>query len=214
MKENIIPDFVILTNVVESNLNEVERQTLFANERLKRLKAEGIPTDLPTLKSIVRTEEAFEKWLNDAENSYIGKIGFLPKEEKERIHSTFLDLSRRTEPERNYLQGFIFGKHSGLIRQEKDGSLSVDMQEIRKDLEEKHRKTFTEKDKEYYSLVLDARKAYKAIQEFERIEKYAPFSMTDTCSLYLKNGFTPEAFAYSYEWGKMNDEYIKMIEDE
>ena len=214
MEKNTLPDFVILSKVVESQINEIEQQTKFANDRLNRLKSEGIPTDLQTLKNIFQSEESFKNWLDDAEKSYIGKIGFLPVEEKRRIHSTFIDLLQRTESDRNGLHGFLFNSQNLIVRQEKDGSLFVDMDEAKERLEEKHRKTFTEKDKRYYAAILKVHEAVKEPQEFERKEKYIAFSMTETCNRYIMHGITPEAFARSWEWGKMSEEYLKMMEDE
>ena len=210
----MLPDYVILSNAVNDRLHEIEQQTCFANDRLKRLKAEGIPTDLPTLKTILQSEESFKNWLNNAEQSYIGKIGFLPKEEKKRIHSTFMDLFHRVDSDRCGLQGFIFNNQGYTIRQEKDGSLSVDMEEVKKSLEDKHRKTFTEKDKEYYSVILKVHEAFKDLQAFEKAEGYVEFSQTETFSQCIRNGITPEAFARSWEWGKKSKAYLKMMEGE
>lgn len=214
MEKNTLPDYVVLSKVVESRLNEIEQQLTFANDKLNRLKSEGIPTDLPTLKNIIQSEESFKKWLDDAEKSYIGKIGFLPVEEKRRIHSTFIDLLQRTESDRSGLYGFLFNSQGFIVRQEKDGSLSVDMDEVKERLEEKHRKTFTEKDKQYFSAILKVREAFKELQEFEQKEKYIAFSMTETCNRYILHGITPEAFASSWEWGKMNPKYIEMIKEQ
>jgi hypothetical protein len=88
------------------------------------------------------------------------------------------------------------------------------MGEIRKKLEESNRRYFTDKDKEYFDKLQDVRIAFKNLQAFEGKEKYAAFSNTETFNLWMRHGFNAESLIRSWEWGKMNDAYIKMMEDE
>lgn len=214
MEKKNLPDFVVNSRTVEDRLQELAMSMKDANNHLQTLKAEGFPTDLDVLKDIVKDDESFKKWLNKAEESYIGKIGFIPKEEKKRIHATFTDLYNRTDSARNSLHGVIFNKQGYNVLQDKEGCLYYNFEEIRKQLEETNRRYFSEKDKEYFDKLQDVYIAFKKLQDFESKEKYVAFSSTETFNLWMRHGFNAESLLRSWEWGKMNDAYIKMLEDE
>jgi hypothetical protein len=126
MEKTKLPDYVVNSQAVENRLQEIDSMIESANRNLQTLKAEGIPTDLNTLKDILKDEDSFNKWLSKAEESYIGKIGFLPKEEKKRIHSTFSALLSRTDSARNAIHGLLFNRHGYNVLQDKDGNLVPD----------------------------------------------------------------------------------------
>ena len=214
MEKKILPDYVVNKRAVEDRLQELAEAVINANNHLEALQKEGIPTDLDTLKDIVKDDESFKKWLNRAEESYIGKIGFIPKEEKKRIHATFTDLYSRTDSARNSLHGVLFNRQGYKVLQDKEGHLYYNMNEIRNQLEETNRKYFSEKDKEYFGKLQDVYIAFKNLQAFEGKEKYTAFSNTETFNLWMRHGFNAESLIRSWEWGKMNDNYIKMMEDE
>ena len=214
MEKTKLPDYVVNSQAVENRLQEINSTIESANFHLQTLKAEGIPTDLNTLKDILKDEDSFNKWLSKAEKSYIGKIGFLPKEEKKRIHSTFSALLSRTDSARNIIHGLLFNRHGYNVLQDKEGNFYFDIEEIRKQLAESNKRYFTDKDKEYFDKLQDVYIAFKNLQAFEGKEKYIAFSNTETFNLWMRHGFNAESLIRSWEWGKMNDAYIKMLEDE
>jgi acetylornithine deacetylase/succinyl-diaminopimelate desuccinylase-like protein len=130
MEKTKLPDYVVNSQAVENRLQEINSTIESANFHLQTLKAEGIPTDLNTLKDILKDEDSFNKWLSKAEESYIGKIGFLPKEEKKRIHSTFSALLSRTDSARNIIHGLLFNRHGYNVLQDKEGNFYFDIEEI------------------------------------------------------------------------------------
>lgn len=214
MEKKILPDFVVNNHAVEEKLLELNAMIESANNHLQALKAEGIPTDLDTLKDIIKDNESFNKWLNRAEESYIGKIGFIPKEEKKRIHATFTDLYSRTDSARNNLHGVLFNRQGYKVLQDKEGHLYYNVDEIRKQLEESNKRHFTAKDKEFFDKLQDVYIAFKNLQDFENKEKYVSFSQTETFTMWMRFGFNTDTLVRSWEWGKMNENYIKMMEDE
>lgn len=84
LEKNIVRED-IKREVIEKYENQVEG----VNDALLKLKAEGIPTDLPTLKKIAISEEAFKSWLDKAISSYIGKLGFIPIRERNGSKNLF-----------------------------------------------------------------------------------------------------------------------------
>lgn len=213
MEKTILPDYVVNSKAVESKIEEFDRLVEYANKHIQTLESEGIPTDLNTLKDILKDEDSFKKWLFKAEESYIGKIGFLPKEEKKRIHSTFIDLFNRTDTVRNSLNGFIFNRQGFEVLQDKEGHLYYNIEKARKQLEESNRRFFSDKDKEYFSKLQDVYVAFKELQSFEAKEKYVAFSQSETFNTWMRYGFNTESLVRSWEWGKMSDGYLKMMKE-
>ena len=213
MEKTKLPDYVVNTREVESRLQDLNITLESANNHLQTLKSEGIPTDLKTLKDILKDEDSFKKWLAAAEESYIGKIGFLPKEERKRIHSTFMDLLSRTDTARSSIHGLLFNRHGYNVLQDNKGKFYFDTEEIRKQLAESNKRYFTEKDKEYFDKLQEVYIAFENLQAFEKKEKYVAFSQTDTFGMWMRFGFDTDTLVRSWEWGKMSDGYIKMMEE-
>lgn len=213
MEKTILPDYVVNSKAVESKIEEFDRLVEYANKHIQTLESEGIPTDLNTLKDILKDEDSFKKWLFKAEESYIGKIGFLPKEEKKRIHSTFIDLFNRTGTARNSLNGFIFNRQGFEVLQDEEGHLYYNIEKAHKQLEESNRRFFSDKDKEYFSKLQDVYVAFKELQSFEAQEKYVAFSQSETFNVWMRYGFDTESLVRSWEWGKMSDGYLKMMKE-
>lgn len=55
---------VVREDIKRAVIEKYENQVEGVNDALLKLKAEGIPTDLPTLKKIAISEEAFKSWLD------------------------------------------------------------------------------------------------------------------------------------------------------
>lgn len=215
MAKNIyLPDFIVQDNRVKAVMNEAELMIENANKHLDKLKAEGIPTDLATLKVICKNDEAFNDWTKRAEASYIGKLGFIPKEEKQRIHKTFEDLTKRTDSTRSSLNGFLFNSRGYEPTQEKSGRLSFDLKKIEADAEMKARKYFSDEDKKYYELLQGVGEAFKKLQNFERESQYVPFTKDDEFIHSLHMGFSPEWFAihHGFKIGKISPRAKEMME--
>ena len=66
MEKTKLPDYVVNSQAVENRLQEINSTIESANFHLQTLKAEGIPTDLNTLKDILKDEDSFNKLLSKA----------------------------------------------------------------------------------------------------------------------------------------------------
>lgn len=217
MKKQTLPDFIVLQDAVQTKVEEAKAMIESANKYLASLKKEDIPTQLDALKDILKSDEAFKDWLNKAEKSYIGKMGFIPKEEKERIHQSFNEVMSRTYATRNCLHGFIWNKYSYEVKQDKEGNLTFDLEKIEAEATESAKKYFTEEDKEYFNLLQGVVESYNKVKAFEQAHDYVPFSKKESFMQNLKAGFAPYWFAFSWEIGKMSKQgkqMLKELEDE
>lgn len=212
-KTNILPDFIVLHNQVDAIVNEAVQMIEAANKYLTKLQGEGIPTDLATLKVICKSDEAFKDWTKKAELSYIGKLGFLPKEEKQRIHKTFEDLIARTESDRNCINGFLFNRRGYEPMQDKEGNLTFDLAKIEADAEVKARKHFSDEDKKYFVLLQGVEESFRKLQNFEHTHQYIPYTSNQEFHKSLLGGFSVEWFATSMQIGRMSNNALKMMEE-
>ena len=216
MAKNIyLPDFIVQDNRVKAVMDEARLMIEYANNHLDKLKAEGIPTDLATLKVICKNDESFNDWTKRAEASYIGKLGFIPKEEKQRIHKTFEDLTKRTDSTRSSLNGFLFNSRGYEPTQEKDGRLSFDLKKIEADAEIMARKYFSDEDKQYFALLQGIEDAFRKLQNFEKENQYVEFSKAGDFGYSLQMGFSPEWFAvhHGLKIGKISPRAKEMLEE-
>lgn len=213
MKKQILPDFIVRQDAVQAKVEEAKSMIKSANKHLASLKKEDIPTQLDVLRDILKSDEAFIDWLNKAEKSYIGKMGFIPKEEKERIHQSFNEVMSRTHTTRNCLHGFIWNKYAYEVKQDKEGNLTFDLEKIEAEATESAKKYFTEEDKEYFELLQGVSESYNKVKAFEQAHDYVPFSKKESFMQNLKAGFAPYWFAFSWEIGKMSKQGKQMLEE-
>lgn len=214
MNKQILPDFIVRQDVVQSKIEEAKAMMESANNHLATLKKEDIPTQLDVLNHILKNDEAFKEWLDKAEKSYIGKLGFLPREERERVHQSFVDVMNRTATARNGLQGFIFNRNGYKVEQNQDGKLYFDFQKIESEATEQAKRYFTDEDKEYFSHLQDVVEAYHKLQSYEKTHDYVPFSgNSESFMRHLKAGFSPYWFTITWEVGKMSKQGKQIMEE-
>lgn len=213
MKKEVLPDFIVQQGAVQAKIAEAKAMVESANNQLAGLKKEDIPTTLDVLKNILKSDEAFNEWLGKAEKSYIGKMGFVPKEEKERVHQSFVDVLKRTATIRSCLHGFIWNKYGYEVKQDKDGKLTFDFEKIEAEATEAAKKYFTDEDKQYFGLLQGVVESYNKVRAFERKNDYVSFTAKESFMQNLKAGFTPYWFAFSWEIGKMSKKSKKMLEE-
>ena len=113
-----LEDFIVQEHLKEGVLKNIEAQEEGVNRAIQALQAEGLPTDLDTLRKIIISDDAFDKWVSKAEASYIGKLGFVPKEELKRIKATFRAMADRTKDARNTVGHFLREKKFPIIQDE------------------------------------------------------------------------------------------------
>ena len=214
-KTNVLPDYIVQENQIDAIVDEALQMIESANKHLDKLKTEGIPTDLATLKAICKSDEAFNDWTKKAEASYIGKLGFIPNEERKRIHKTFEDLINRTATTRDCINGFLFNRRGYEPMQDKDGKLTFDMAKIQADAEVKARKYFSDEDKKYFVLLMGIDEAFKKLRNFENSHQYAPYTNDPEFYNSLFGGFSAEWYVvqHGFRIGKMNPKAKEILEE-
>lgn len=211
-----LDDFIVQEALKEGIIKELEVQEEGVNRNLASLRAEDLPTDIGTLRKIVTSEDAFAKWIDKAVASYIGKLGFIPKEERKRIKKTFLDLKERTASARNTVGNFLQAEKYPII-QDSDGTLHYDRAEVDRILTERFTKRFTEEDKEYFQVLQEAREALQRLFDWEKVHLYVPLRYcAQNVGKFLIEGFSKDWFcnAIGIRIGKMNPKAIQMIEEQ
>ena len=161
-----LESYVIDNALKEKIVADFKEQVESVNDALERLKAEDIPCDLPTLKKIMSSDESFKKWLVKAEDEFIGKLGFLPMEERKRIGVSFANVFKRTANDRNTVASFLSDPKYPIV-QGKDGSLQYDWQEVEKGAEQRATRHFTDEDVEYFGML---RKVVESLEDLEAWE--------------------------------------------
>lgn len=216
-KQIELPDYVINKALVKSKIEEAKQMVETANVHFKNLQAEQIPTDLKTLQIILKSDEAFKDWTSKAEKSYIGKLGFIPIEERKRIHQTFSDLIDRTASSRNVLQGFLYNRYGWEVLEDENGCLTLDFEKIAAEANEQAKKYFSEEDKEYFKLLQNTHLAFKKLADYEAKQKYVAFSNNHLFfQMLCRNEYSVPVYAnlWSNQIGKMNPAALEMLEDD
>lgn len=209
-------DFIIQEHLKEGVLRNIEAQEEGVNRAIKALQSEGLPTDIDTLRKIIISDDAFDKWVSKAESSYIGKLGFVPKEELKRIKATFRAMADRTAGARNTIATFLNGSKYP-IAQDEDGSLHYDRAEVDKALTEQFTKRFTDEDKEYFQVLQEAKAGLVKLFSWEQEHQYVPLTYSAiNVGKFLREGFTKDWFRnyLGIKIGKMNPQAIKMLREQ
>lgn len=200
---------------VDCEIEKLQLQVAGVNKAIKVFEAEGLPTDLEFLGQHAQTQADFRAWVTAQEAAYTAQLGFLPKKEKERIHSSFAELADRVESARNVIGTFIAGAKYP-IRRELDGSIMYDWEKVRGVTEKKNTYTFTVEDKEYFQVLSEAREALNKIAQWEQAHTYAPISRMFNVGELLAGSFSAQWFQENIGWriGKSNAEALKMIREQ
>lgn len=212
--ERLPKSFVRQFNV-NCEIEKLQLQVAGVNKAIKAFEAEGLPTDLEFLGQHAQTQADFRAWVTAQEAAYTAQLGFLPKKEKERIHSSFAELADRVESARNVIGTFIAGAKYP-IRQELDGSIMYDWEKVRGVIEKKNTYTFTVEDKEYFQVLSEAREALNKIAQWEQTHTYAPIARMFNVGELLAGSFSAQWFQENIGWriGKSNAEALKMIREQ
>ena len=200
---------------VDCEIEKLRLQVAGVNKAVKVFEAEGLPTDLEFLGQHAQTQADFRAWVTAQEAAYTAQLGFLPKKEKERIHSSFAELADRVESARNVIGTFIAGAKYP-IRQDLDGGIVYDWEKARGVIEKKNTYTFTTEDKEYFQVLSEAREALNKIAQWEQEHAYAPIARMFNVGELLAGSFSAQWFQENIGWciGKSNAEALKMIREQ
>ena len=211
-----LEDFIVQEHLKEGVLNNISRQEDGVNRAIQALQSEGLPTDIDTLRKIIISDEAFSKWVSKAEASYIGKLGFVPKEELKRIKATFRAMADRTAGDRNTIATFLNGNKYPIV-QDEDGTLHYDRAEVDKALTAQFTKRFTDEDKEYFQVLQEAKAGLVKLFRWEQAHQYVPLTHSaGNVVKFLTNDFTKDWFCHylGIKIGKMNPKAIKILQEQ
>lgn len=211
-----LEDFIIQEHLKEGVLNNIDKQEEGVNRAIQALQSEGLPTDIDTLRRIIISDDAFNKWVSKAEASYIGKLGFVPKEELKRIKATFRAMADRTAGDRNTIATFLNDNKYPIV-QDEDGTLHYDREEVDKALTAQFTKRFTDEDKEYFQVLQEAKAGLIKLFRWEQEHQYVPLTYSAiNVGRFLREGFTKDWFCnyLGVKIGKMNPKAIEMLEEQ
>lgn len=215
MEKERLPKSFIRQFQVDCEIEKLQLQVAGVNKAIKVFEAEGLPTDLEFLGQHAQTQADFRAWVTAQEAAYTAQLGFLPKKEKERIHSSFAELADRVESARNVIGTFIAGAKYP-IRQELDGSIMYDWEKVRGVIEKKNTYTFTVEDKEYFQILSEAREALTKIAQWEQEHTYAPIARMFNVGELLAGSFSAQWFQENIgvRIGKSNAKALQMIREQ
>lgn len=214
MEREKLPKSFVRQFYVDTEIEQLRLQVAGVNRAIKVFEAEGLPTALEFLGQHAQTQADFRAWVTAQEAAYTAQLGFLPKKEKERIHSSFAELADRVESARNVIGTFIAGAKYP-IRQELDGSVLYDWEEARGNIEKKNTYVFTAEDKEYFQVLSEAREALNKIAQWEQEHTYAPIARMFNVGELLAGSFSAQWFQENIgiRIGKSSAEALKMIRE-
>lgn len=145
---------------------QLAREVFMSN--LKDLKEEGLEVSLKAVKKYLSlSDEDWHNFIGGMLKEYIGKLGFVLREERVRIAELYQQLFERTLPTIKSIQtGF---SHYGFKLVEVDGVVTIDDEGTEEALKAKYTKEVdTASVEEYYNLVLAVKDALLEIKDFEK----------------------------------------------
>ena len=145
---------------------QLAREVFMSN--IKDLKEECLEVSLKAVKKYLSlSDEDWHNYIGGMLKEYIGKLGFVLREERVRIAELYQQLFERTLPTIKSIQtGF---SHYGFKLVEVDGVVTIDDAGTEEALKAKYTKEVdTASVEEYYNLVLAVKDALLEIKDFEK----------------------------------------------
>lgn len=215
MEKEKLPKSFVRQAHVYMEIQRLEEQVAGVNRAVQTFAAEDLPTDLEFFIANAKTQADFRAWVTAQEVAYTAQLGFLPKKEKERIHSSFSELADRVESARNVIGTFIFSAKYP-IRQDLSGRIDYDWDKVREVLAKRNTYTYTPEDKEYYQVLLDAQEALNRIAQWEQEHTYAPIARMFNVGELLASSFSAQWFQENIgvRIGRSNAEALRMIREQ
>lgn len=171
-----LPEKWIDENVRNNFKNDVALNEGWLNNQLKEaIEKEELTFNLSLIKKLIKSETAIYDLMYSNYNEYIKANSFIPKTEKERVKQSYINVADRLKDicsiAYSYLQKYKF-----TLKQEKDGFIRYVPDEVEEYINTIGIRTFTDKEREYYTLLNNATKALVEVTNFERengIREYA-----------------------------------------
>ena len=164
-----------------------EAKEIFATN-VNDLKEEGLEVSLKAVKKyLTLTDEDWHNHIGGMLKEYIGKLGFVLREERIRIAELYQQLFERTLPIIKSLQAGV--SHYGFKLVEVDGIVVIDDAGTEEAIKIKYIKEIdTAAVEDYYNLVLAVKDTLQAIKDFEKQHNIAE-SLTSEKYLYLGKAY-------------------------
>ena len=165
---------------------QLAREVFMSN--LKDLKEEGLEVSLKAVKKyLTLSDEDWHNHIGGMLKEYIGKLGFVLREERIRIAELYQQLFERTLPVIKSIQtGF---SHYNFKLVEVDGIVAIDDAGTEEALRTKYtQEVDTAAVEEYFNLVLGVRDALEAVKAFEK-KRNITESLTSEKYLYLGKAY-------------------------
>lgn len=170
--EKIIYDEARFKDAVQTIVSDVLSQSTTAIKKLKANFEGEIDSNVESLK-IFADEALFQTFLDNAKQSYLGAIKFIPDTEKSRITAMYDNLYDTCIDSVRTLQRLFKLPYSLHY----DGtSLSVDEKEVSKKIKPNFEIKLSDEEREYYSLVAGVVNSLNAMNDFEEQHNYVKFS--------------------------------------
>lgn len=143
-----------------------------------------LPRDLDTLKGYGEYSDPskWTRYILSLYQSYIGKIGYVPKSERYRIREEYLRVAQETAP---FIKGLANAVAAGCLLKEEDGYIEVDNDKMLEDARPRFiRKIDVKRMSSYWKNVVASANAVKALKQFEDKNGLAP---TMNISMHLND---------------------------
>lgn len=135
---------------------------------LATLEKYDLPRDLATLKGYGEYSDPskWTRYILSLYQSYVGKLGYVPKPEKNRIREEYLKVAQETAP---FIGGLARAIAAGCpLTKDKNGCLEIDEEKMLKDAQPRYvRKIDVKRMSAYWKQVVASAQAIKSLRQFE-----------------------------------------------
>jgi|SRR5574344_85990 hypothetical protein len=191
--EKVIYDEVAFNDSVSALCQDIKSQSAKAIENLKKNFGTEITNDVSSLKNF-SDEALFKTFVDDARNSYLSAVKFMPDGEKSRINTMYDTLYNTCIDSVKCLQKlFALGyelTYDGLC-------LTVNADEVSEKIRPNFVINFTDDERQYFTLMANAVNALNEMLAFEKEHGYVQFSFNGINSL-SKYGYFRKVNAMSF----------------
>ena len=208
-KSNQLPEMVINEEVRKAYQEQIDSLNAFINGTLRQaLDEEEIPFSVETLNALKSKENAINELIEKEYQKYLKTLSFVPKQERIRIEANFLGIAERLAEV--CLVFYHRWQNYSYTLQQASGEIVLSPKEVKAHIEKLGVHIFSDKEKEYYSLIVKAADAIKLVQAFE-IANGLPEYSTRTKIDFVSGGqlvSVSSGLAYDTKQGKITPEWL------
>jgi hypothetical protein len=177
--EKVVYDEPTFADAVDTLINDITRQSTNAIKILRERFKDEITDDVKSLERFSDVAK-FEDFINDARNSYLSAIKYIPDTEKARINGIYDNLYDTCIGAVKDLQRLF----SLPYRLDYDGKkLVANRDEVSEAIRDNFKVELSEDERKYYGLVANVVNALNAMHDFEVKHGFVKFSYSGINSL-------------------------------